>query len=825
MLGFWAVPLYTSNGGQLTGWNLSVEHSALWLVPVFLLVHLWASWTGRPWVRFGAIAGLVLIGDVAVTLVDGERVMLHSGAWFVLIVLIFAFAAALEDRLIEFLPGEIRQAVPFIAVTLSIVALAPVYFSFEAHERSRNPIYRAFAAMPETPPAPAPRAAAPAPPAPAVSPTPTEPEPAVTEPVPEAPAREPDLVLANAKTCTNALSGGGAWTRQVADSAPVTLDWSPSTSRVSVVTANGEFYASVDEGESWTDLDCKPLFRFLSVRFNTAEVGWAVGALGASVFGPPAIAQTRDGGATWVVRQIEQQRASELGHLKDLKFWDESHGIVIADYGVLRTEDAGQSWHDSGPANFTGTTNAVTFGAGPSVWIYESARERSTIHRSLDGGVSWQAISGFVAGSQQSVRRLDGSTEPFPPLRDLAFYVPDFGLVLDDDERLYATRDGGRTWFETLPVNTGSPGPRTLRAYGAKSAVVLQQGPEGGVYVTDDAAQTWTMAATAARQSSSCRAHLFGEDASWRIGCAGSLERTGDGGSVWHRVGPFGVNRLRAVQFADATTGWALGSDAILTTSDGGENWHRFNLPAGEHPIAGTLIRADAGWTLTRAGRIMRFRGDSAPWSIQRLGGANEIWYDIQMLDAQRGWVVGAGGRVLLTRNGGLQWQPRSTLFDETLRALWFVDPQFGWAVGEHGIVLHSQDGGLSWRDQPLGTGSTFTAVHFRDRANGWIAGESERLFSTDDGGRTWRATPAPTAPPFYAIRFFDDRHGWLVAKDGWYRTDDGAATWKRVGMPEGGVFTTSGPKRAWFENAGLAWAVEGSGVWRYRAAARDPAP
>jgi len=144
----WAAPLYTSDHGALTGFGLGVAHVAFVIVPLLLLALAWASWTERQWSRLGAIAATTLFLDVAATLTDGERVLFHPAAWLALVVLIFALAAALENRLGALLPVEFVQAVPFLAVVLALTAVSPIYVSFQAQKRHRNPLYTLFVQPP-----------------------------------------------------------------------------------------------------------------------------------------------------------------------------------------------------------------------------------------------------------------------------------------------------------------------------------------------------------------------------------------------------------------------------------------------------------------------------------------------------------------------------------------------------------------------------------------------------------------------------------------------------------------------------------------------------
>ena len=80
--------------------------------------------------------------------------------------------------------------------------------------------------------------------------------------------------------------------------------------------------------------------------------------------------------------------------------------------------------------------------------------------------------------------------------------------------------------------------------------------------------------------------------------------------------------------------------------------------------------------------------------------------YDVDFVDAQRGWISGANGYVIFTANGGQTWQvklgpqhPNVSPGDGFL-GLW-VNPSDAnevWAVGDNSsIVAHTTDGGNTW--------------------------------------------------------------------------------------------------------------------------------
>ncbi len=117
------------------------------------------------------------------------------------------------------------------------------------------------------------------------------------------------------------------------------------------------------------------------------------------------------------------------------------------------------------------------------------------------------------------------------------------------------------------------------------------------------------------------------------------------------------------------------------------------------------------------------FSGISAP-SVNNVWvcGGNRIYYyngtnftsqtapagtfnDIHFINNQEGWVVGSGGVIGHTTNGGTSWneQTNPDTQNRTLIKVFFLDANNGWAVGVDGVILHTIDGGTTWTIEGAG--------------------------------------------------------------------------------------------------------------------------
>jgi photosystem II stability/assembly factor-like uncharacterized protein len=176
-------------------------------------------------------------------------------------------------------------------------------------------------------------------------------------------------------------------------------------------------------------------------------------------------------------------------------------------------------------------------------------------------------------------------------------------------------------------------------------------------------------------------------------------------------------------------------------------------------------------------------------------------FYDVQALSKDRAFVVGYGGKILETTNGGFSWDTRPSGTDVALYAIRFTDDRHGFISGQDGLILHTDDSGKTWQKQesnaffqdkdtkqPL----FLFGLYALDENHAWAVGDRSILTSTSDGGKTWRARKvameadmsggeslAAADPVFYDVRFTDPQNGWIVGEFGKImHTTDGGETW-----------------------------------------------
>ena len=210
--------------------------------------------------------------------------------------------------------------------------------------------------------------------------------------------------------------------------------------------------------------------------------------------------------------------------------------------------------------------------------------------------------------------------------------------------------------------------------------------------------------------------------------------------------------------------------------------------------------------------------------------------YDVYFVSKDEGWVTGAAGTVLHTRDGGTTWtaelggDPQAK--GEEIKHVFFVDPTHGWVqawntmfrttdgqswqqVGDDirgdvffvseakgfrsygGKIFATQDGGNTWKEvltcrakmevQGLTQekGCDVWSLSFPSPKVGYGMGEARILAKTEDGGATWNVRVGPEEPNdqrVFDVFFLDENTGYHVRSGSrLFRTRDGGQSWQGV--------------------------------------------
>ena len=215
--------------------------------------------------------------------------------------------------------------------------------------------------------------------------------------------------------------------------------------------------------------------------------------------------------------------------------------------------------------------------------------------------------------------------------------------------------------------------------------------------------------------------------------------------------------------------GWDIAAGIIGRTHDGGQTW--------------------------------RFESGSVPGSRHGFGA-------VQFFDSLSGCMLGGGGQIFRTIDGGENWREVRDDDGRGFGALHFVDRWYGWAAGTG--VVRTTDGGDHWKWAIRGDSEhgyiSGEGIFFLDHDRGWMSGLSS-LMKTFDGGESWTRVTIPIEPGVAVhLRdacFTDSRNGWVVGENGTIlATTNGGETWTR--QSNGVPLPTPRPRQVVHKQHGL---------------------
>jgi photosystem II stability/assembly factor-like uncharacterized protein len=244
-----------------------------------------------------------------------------------------------------------------------------------------------------------------------------------------------------------------------------------------------------------------------------------------------------------------------------------------------------------------------------------------------------------------------------------------------------------------------------------------------------------------------------------------------------------------AIDFPSATVGYAAGADGvIIKTVDGGTSW--VSQESGENtPLSGvSFVSSTRGWVVgydpdLNTGFILDTTDGGTNWS--RIKTTTEWLYGVYFVNENVGWVVGAGGKILKTADGGASFEAQTSYTTEQLHAVYFVDSTTGWVVGNTGTILKTTDGGASWVAQDSASSENLQAVYFLNSVTGFAVGANGTILRTINGGANWTAQTTGITNYLYGVCFYTTTAGFAVGQSGIIlQTADLGETWTSINSP-----------------------------------------
>jgi photosystem II stability/assembly factor-like uncharacterized protein len=289
-------------------------------------------------------------------------------------------------------------------------------------------------------------------------------------------------------------------------------------------------------------------------------------------------------------------------------------------------------------------------------------------------------------------------------------------------------------------------------------------------------------------------------DRGWAVGDRGVIWHTSDGGRTW-KLQESGVTyRLEAIQFLDADNGFAVGGwtqpythethGVALRTRDGGRSWQNtpdLTLPGLKYV---RFFDTRQGWVIGDGSPlypsgVFRSEDGGRTWSPVPKG-SSLGWVTGDFRDAKSGAVAGLDGSLGLVTSNEIRPSRTTNLGPRYLQRMLLTGQTGGWLVGDGGLVLATSDGGFTWTAPPAplpdiaASDFDFRALAVRGN-NVWIAGAPGTcVVHSPDAGKTWQTFRTEQTAPLRGLSFIDEYRGWAVGSLGTIlHTRDGGQSWR----------------------------------------------
>ncbi|MEP4531844.1 MAG: YCF48-related protein [Cyclobacteriaceae bacterium] len=254
-------------------------------------------------------------------------------------------------------------------------------------------------------------------------------------------------------------------------------------------------------------------------------------------------------------------------------------------------------------------------------------------------------------------------------------------------------------------------------------------------------------------------------------------------------VGPYGLNKLESVTYANPDKLWAVGNNGyVLTSYDNGFTWEEDNTGSGDDLVDIAILPTTQndpsnGYAVSKQGTVFHTHKALESWgSVSINAGSFEepvafhgIEYVLKDYVTQDYQLVaigeGATKGLLLLDNGLISCtncNQEMTVFkelDDIPRDIFFLSyydsdeggtVNLAYIVGDNGFAAYSDDYFETYTLLPnLGATEDLTSVVFKDGDTGYIGAEGA-LYYTNDGGASW--TKQDTSP-WNAVKITDIRY------------------------------------------------------------------
>jgi len=217
--------------------------------------------------------------------------------------------------------------------------------------------------------------------------------------------------------------------------------------------------------------------------------------------------------------------------------------------------------------------------------------------------------------------------------------------------------------------------------------------------------------------------------------------------------------------------------------------WVRQSEALGGHSVH--FENQNTGWIVGSGGIIQKTTNGGTNWFMQ-YSGTSRYLFNVSFSSLNTGYVIGDSGLIIKSTNGGENWLRQNSGTTSILRAQALINDNIIYVVGSNNAFLKTTNGGINWFSLSLGNSIEVGVfdIKFIDQYIGWTTGtvlqsHHHKIFKTTDGGKNWISLfDFGKTDLITSVFYNDENYGFLslangaVALTSILNTNDGGINW-----------------------------------------------
>lgn len=475
-----------------------------------------------------------------------------------------------------------------------------------------------------------------------------------------------------------------------------------------------------DAGNNWFPLKVNnPGYPYCrGLYFMSPDTGFVFG-------GNSKIFKTHDGGRTWL--KISTGTSETLN---SISFLNKNEGFACGRSNFLmKTTDGGGNWEsiDMDSYGFNLNFVKVHFVDENIGYLLE---EDGLVIKTIDGGASWSKVGSAPTDYAVSMKFID---------KNIGYIVGGWTM-----STFYRTMNGGLTWQAVSRDHGGSISGIALNKTGNKGVIVgsgtgYGSSSESGRVISyfNESDNRWKAACNLNGSLDFWRVAFCDDKTGYLFGgyyqSTGVIYKTNDRGITWNPL-PFHPRRNIYNSFIINKDTVYVCADSLYKTTDGGEHWTALSDKTGK-----LYIRNNTGWMLNSPGI---YRTDSYGRNWEQVLTTNSFLTNFCFIDTI-GYAVGYNC-VYKSTDSGKTWSSYNGLPENYYQSVYFLNKDTGFVGGKDGLLFKTGNGGIKW--DTINTDSNTSGIvdiKFKNTRDGYFLdynnGGLSSVHITHDGGRTWK--------------------------------------------------------------------------------------